>query len=60
MGIILIEKYSQEIEIKEILDCFPTIIADKQKIGNMVPAGFDQITGAPSDSLVNHLGLHMQ
>ena len=36
------------------------IIADQQEIGNMGPACCDQITGAPSVSLVDHIRLHMQ
>ena len=45
---------------KKILDCFPNIIVDHQKIGTMVPACFDQIPEAPSDFLVDHIGLHIQ
>ena len=42
------------------LDYIRIVIADQQKIGNMVTACFDQLIGAPSDSLVNHIRLHMQ
>ena len=50
--------HCQEIEFKEILDCYLTKIADQPKIGNMVPACCDQITGAPSNSLVDQIRLH--
>ena len=36
------------------LDFFPTYNADQPKIGNMVP------TGAPNDSLMDQIRLHMQ
>ena len=42
------------------MECFPTIIVDQQQIGNMVSACFDQITGAQSDSLVDHIRLNIQ
>ena len=57
---IIVTPYLEEDLNKKILDCFSTIIDDQQKIGNMVPACCDQITGAPSDSLVDHIRLHTQ
>ena len=41
----------------EILDCYLTNIADQQKIVTMVTATCDQITWAPSDSLVAQIRL---
>ena len=47
-----------EIDFKEKLDGYLTNIVDKPKIGNLVPACCDQITGAPSNSLVDQIRLH--
>ena len=40
--------------MKKILDSFRTLIADQQKIGNMVPAYCDQIIGAQNKTSNNN------
>ena len=42
------------------IPCLVLIRTVQQNIGNMVPVCCNQITGATSDSLVDHIRLHMQ
>ena len=47
-------------DFKETLDLFLTQITDEPKIGSLVPACCDQVTGAPSNSLVDQVRLHLR
>ena len=45
---------------KEKLDTFLSRIPDEPKIGSLIPACCDQVTGAPSNSLVDQVRLHLR
>ena len=47
-------------DFKETLDLFLTQITDEPKIGSLVPACCDQVTGAPSNSLVDQVRLYQR
>ena len=47
------------IEFKEKLDFFLNQIHDEPKIGTLIPACCDQLTGAPSNSLVDQVRLYL-
>ena len=47
-------------EFKEKLDQFLTTIPDQPKIGGLVPATCNQMTGQPSNSLVDQIREHLR